>query len=207
MLESGISCIGGRVELYTSTKKATYWDLHSMRGLFPVKENIKQSNFTPTCNLFVKKSVVKRVGIFDTRLVSSGDLEFGQRVKYAGIKQGYAEKAVIYHPTRSTLQEYVKWAFRIGRGKAQLARYYPKRYKKAIYGFYSPKKYLPPAPWKFDGKIKGYKAMSLSQKCRIYILTYIKNVCLPLGVLAGIFTEFIFRKDLFCNSGSKNDKL
>jgi len=194
MSESGADYVGSRVELYNPRDNVTYWDLHSMIGVFPVKENIEQSNFTPTCNLFVGKSVIRKIGMFDPRLVSAGDFEFGQRVKDAGFKQAYAENAVIYHPTRSTFQEYVKWAFRIGRGKAQLARYYPKRYKKAISGFQNPKKYLPPAPWKFSGKIKGYKTMSLSHKSRIYLVTYIKNVCLPLGVLAGILAELISRK-------------
>ena len=193
LLEAGADYAGGNVEIFYPNDNVSYWDSKSVEGVFPVEDNIRNSNFAPACNIFVKKSVIEKVGLFDERLVMSEDVEFGQRIKEAGFKQIYTKEAIIYHPTRSTLRDYVRWAFRTGKGKVQLAKYYPEKYKKLISGFWNPKKYLPPAPWKFGKNMEGYESMTFKNKCSIYMLTYIKNVLLPLGVLVGVVSESLHR--------------
>ena len=68
------------------------------------------------------------MGLFDHRLESGGDKEFGNRVHDAGYDLHFAADATMYHPTRNSLRAHVKKDRRVGRGLCQLQRYHPDRY-------------------------------------------------------------------------------
>jgi GT2 family glycosyltransferase len=102
----------------------------NQRSGFPVERYLTCEHYAPTCALLVRREVFKHVGLFDPRLLSGGDREFGERVHDAGYEQGYAEDATVYHPARTSLKSLVKKNFRVGRGFCQKQRYYPDRYGK-----------------------------------------------------------------------------
>ncbi|WP_226480140.1 glycosyltransferase [Natrinema amylolyticum] len=95
---------------------------------FPVEQYLEHHQFTPTCCLVTRRAVFKNVGLFDHRLVSGGDKEFGNRVHEAGYDMHYAENVTMYHPTRNSIPELINKDRRVGRGLCQLQRYYPDRY-------------------------------------------------------------------------------
>ena len=95
---------------------------------FPVEGYLEQQGFAPTCCLFVRRDVFADVGLFDPRLVSGGDKEFGNRVSKAGYDLHFAENVTMYHPTRNSLSELVSKDRRVGRGLCQLQRVHPDRY-------------------------------------------------------------------------------
>ena len=95
---------------------------------FPVEGYLKSQQFAPTCCLFVRRDVFADVGLFDHRLVSGGDKEFGNRVSEAGYDGHFAADVTMYHPTRNGLRELVSKNRRVGRGLYQLQRYHPDRY-------------------------------------------------------------------------------
>lgn len=95
---------------------------------FPVEQYLERQQFAPTCCLFVRRPVFEEVGLFDPRLVSGGDKEFGNRVHDAGYETAFADDATMYHPTRNSLGSLVTKDVRVGRGHAQLQRFYPDRY-------------------------------------------------------------------------------
>ncbi|MCU4925463.1 glycosyltransferase [Halobacteria archaeon AArc-dxtr1] len=95
---------------------------------FPVQQYLERQQFAPTCCLFVRRNVFEDVGLFDHRLISGGDKEFGNRVYEAGYDLHFAEDVTMYHPTRDTVRELVKKDLRVGRGLCQLQRYHPDRY-------------------------------------------------------------------------------
>ena len=95
---------------------------------FPVEGYLEQQGFAPTCCLFVRREVFADVGLFDHRLVSGGDKEFGNRVSKAGYDLHFAENVTMYHPTRNSLSELVSKDRRVGRGLCQLQRVHPDRY-------------------------------------------------------------------------------
>ena len=70
---------------------------------FPVRGYLERQHFAPTCCLFVRRAVFADVGLFDHRLESGGDKEFGNRVRDAGYDQHYAEGVTMYHPTRDSI--------------------------------------------------------------------------------------------------------
>lgn len=97
---------------------------------FPVRQYLEHQHFAPTCCLFVRREVFEDVGLFDHRLISGGDKEFGNRVHEANYDVHFAEDVTMYHPTRNTVRELVTKDRRVGRGLCQLQRYHPDRYGK-----------------------------------------------------------------------------
>ena len=67
---------------------------------FSQKAKLEKYQFAMTANLFTFKSVIDKIGNFDSSLKSGGDREWGQRVFAAGYKQVYAEDARVAHPAR-----------------------------------------------------------------------------------------------------------
>lgn len=95
---------------------------------FPIEDFLKRHRYAPTSCLFVRRDLIEAIGPFDERLVSGGDLEFGNRVADAGYELVFAPSVRIIHPTRRTLRALIKRNLRIGRGHCQLQRYHPERY-------------------------------------------------------------------------------
>ncbi|WP_305882010.1 glycosyltransferase [Natronosalvus halobius] len=95
---------------------------------FPIQQYLEHQHFAPTCCLFVRRDVFENVGLFDHRLVSGGDKEFGNRVYDAGYDLHFADDATMYHPTRNSLRAHVKKDLRVGRGLCQLQRFHSDRF-------------------------------------------------------------------------------
>ena len=104
---------------------ASRYDYHTG---FPIEGYLEHQQFAPTCCLFVRREVFEDVGLFDHRLISGGDKEFGNRVDNAGYTQQFAADVTMYHPTRNSLNALIAKDLRVGRGLCQLQRYHPDRY-------------------------------------------------------------------------------
>ncbi len=126
MNEQDVDYLGCNVEL--TLPEDTLVGRYNQRTGFPVKDYLENEHFAPTCALLVRREVFEDVGLFDERLISGGDMEFGQRVHAAGYDQGYAEDATVYHPARTSFESLWKKNFRVGRGFCQKQRYHPDRY-------------------------------------------------------------------------------
>ncbi|WP_049986261.1 glycosyltransferase [Halobellus rufus] len=126
MNEQDVDYLGCNVEL--TLPEDTLVGRYNARTGFPVKQYLEEEHYAPTCALLIRRDVFEDVGPFDARLISGGDIEFGQRVHEAGYEQGYAEDAVVYHPARTRFKPLAKKNFRVGRGFCQKQRYYPERY-------------------------------------------------------------------------------
>jgi glycosyltransferase involved in cell wall biosynthesis len=64
------------------------------------EEYVFLHRFAATANLFVRRELFAAHGAFDSRFLSGGDREFGQRLSAAGVKICLAEDAVVSHPAR-----------------------------------------------------------------------------------------------------------
>ncbi|MFP8890035.1 glycosyltransferase [Natrialbaceae archaeon A-CW2] len=95
---------------------------------FPIEDFLEHHHYAPTSCLFVTRELLEDVGHFDKRLVSGGDLEFGNRVYDAGYDLVFAPESTVIHPTRANFRSLWRRNVRIGRGHCQLQRYYPERY-------------------------------------------------------------------------------
>lgn len=95
---------------------------------FPVETYIKTQHFAPTCCLIISRSVFADIGLFDDRLHSGGDKEFGTRAYQADYEIQFIPDITVHHPTRNAVSALVDKASRVGRGHCQLQRYHPSQF-------------------------------------------------------------------------------
>jgi glycosyltransferase involved in cell wall biosynthesis len=113
--------IGGRIDLTSrNPQKPTSAELYESVFAFP-QERFVSWGFAATANLFTTKATVARVGPFNESLMSSGDMEWGQRVRACGLAQEYADDVRVSHPSRPTLHELFRKVRRVAGGNQQLA--------------------------------------------------------------------------------------
>jgi hypothetical protein len=109
--------VAGRIVVKRSAKPTIVEDLDATR--FLRQEQYVDEAFAATANLFVRRSVFDTVGVFDDRLVSGGDQEFGARAQEAGLPIAYAPGAVVWHVARRRLVDLMSKAHRVGVGFGQ----------------------------------------------------------------------------------------
>ena len=92
------------VELYDSI---TYLDQ---------KRYVEEYKFGATANLFTSKKVFQKVGLFNDKLKSWGDKEWGNRVFSWDYTLNYADDCCVAHPARYSLNNLCKKIVRTKRG-------------------------------------------------------------------------------------------
>ncbi|GAB7021075.1 glycosyltransferase family 2 protein [Halostagnicola bangensis] len=173
--------IGCDVELTIPDGTKTLIGQYNRATAFPIESYLKHQHFVPTCALAVRRNVFADIGLFNDRLQSGGDLEFGQRVAAAGYSQVFAPNAVLYHPARTTLTEFVSKALRVGRGKEQIYRSNPEG-PIARFTMYA-KNLLPPNPIRFYNYVS--KSNSIPTLVLFYTMTYIFDLLKFVGRFSG----------------------
>jgi glycosyltransferase AglI len=155
---------------------------HKVTG-FPAKSYMFSLHFAVTAALAVRKDIFEKVGLFDERLISGGDREFGNRVYDAGYKQHFSEDIKVYHPAFSTMRQIRKKYFRVGRGLSQLYFYYPARYPEYDFSVFSPGLYLSKNPLKTGKTYSRWSTVSKKERLIFYGLLCVKKISQVLGYL------------------------
>ena len=119
--------VGGAVKI-DETKLRSLADYYEYLTAFDNEMNLKKKHYIPTANLFVQAAVFEKLGGFDERLQSGGDVEFGNRVFESGeFSMSYSENLYVFHPPRgyrSLVEKYI----RVKMGTTKLAELYPERF-------------------------------------------------------------------------------
>lgn len=91
-----------------------------------------------TCNIAYRRGVFEAVGGFDEDFPEPSweDNDLGLRAKWAGYRHSYNERAVVYHPHESSLDEYKRKCLLNGRGAAVFSRKY--LFRKPLWGIGTP---------------------------------------------------------------------
>jgi glycosyltransferase involved in cell wall biosynthesis len=153
------------------------------RSGFPIQRFISELSFAPTCCLLVRRAVFDDVGWFDDRLVSGGDLEFGNRVADSGRELHFLGEVTATHPTRSSVRALASKAARIGRGRYQLRAYYPHRYGTPLAMLLNPLTYAPPIPWRAPNAIDDWDALPRWEQFAMYLLLTVTKLARASGKL------------------------
>lgn len=171
--------LGCNVEVATDAHP-NFWERYEQSFSFPVEAYLKDKHFAPTCALAVRREVFEAVGVFDERLESGGDKEFGQRVHRAGFKQGYIGDVTAYHPARDSWDALYSKARRIGRGRAQMRAHHPEvgNYPHPL----RPINYLPPSPYRLRRRFSGGNP-SVASLVGFYLLEYVLKLTQTYGML------------------------
>ncbi len=176
LMEKEIDYVGCRVDIYPKNEPPNIWEEYNQRTGFPIKTYMEKDGFAGAGCIFVRKVVFEEIGLFDNRLKSNGDREFGNRVRDAGFKMYYNHDNVMRHPARSSLYSFYKKIVRTSTGWFNLHLLYPDRYERL--GFVRVIRCLKP-PRPLDPRFHG---LSAAKKLRLtgvkYFLHYVHAVTL-----------------------------
>ncbi len=101
-----IGLIGGRIHLfYQNPNHLSFSEIYEKHTAFQQQRYIEQYNFAATANMFTRKELFYEVGLFNEKLKSSGDKEWGERVFNSQYQLVYADNVVVQHPARHSLKE------------------------------------------------------------------------------------------------------
>jgi glycosyltransferase involved in cell wall biosynthesis len=96
--------IGGRIQItFRDSTAPSILELFEAAVSFRQDAFITHRHFAATANMFASREVFERVGLFNSRLKSVGDWEWGQRVFQNNIPQRFCDNVVVEHPARATL--------------------------------------------------------------------------------------------------------
>lgn len=126
-----VDMVGGAVRLYfldgaggpggADGVPGTGSELYEALHAFPQERYVTVERFAVTANMAVWRASLDRAGLFDARLRSGGDAEFGQRLARGGGSQRYAPAAVVRHPARASWPELAAKARRVTAGRRDKA--------------------------------------------------------------------------------------
>lgn len=121
LLKYQVSCGGGQIKYIYSKEKPNLHEKFDTLHRLNQQYYIENRRFSATANLFIYKILVIKVGMFNADLLSSGDLEFGQRVHKFRHKIIYIPDAIVKHPARKTLKANMKKSIRLAVGRKQMS--------------------------------------------------------------------------------------
>lgn len=115
--------VAGRIQLVFSggAQPATAPELYESLHEFQQAKYVDRWGWAATANVFVSAEVFGRVGRFDARLRSGGDMDWGTRLTGSGGVLRYAPAVVVDHPSRPSWPEMTRKAIRVAEGLASHA--------------------------------------------------------------------------------------
>jgi glycosyltransferase AglI len=175
--EHGWDYMGCTIELYVEGEETLGSTYDELLGGFPVERYMEERDFTVTACLSIRRAVFDVVGLFDERIISQGDGEFGKRVADAGFDQHFEPGITMYHSARSDLRAWLRKQVRIGRGAVQKRTYYPERTeeREAVHPLH-PRKFLPPRPWGFHARLIDATDPTLREVGALYAIDYLSKL-------------------------------
>jgi GT2 family glycosyltransferase len=182
MAETEADYLACAVKLFTADDEGVVAKYNRLNDLH-VQRFVEELSFAPTCCLVVRRTLLETVGGFDSRLQSGGDYEFGNRVAANGRRLHYCPDLVMFHPTRTSLGALLRKARRVGRGKTQLRRCYPDRYRSPLLGALNPGEFLPPRPSFMRRSLRSWSNLSTLEKVVFFVLSYLTSLAKAYGQL------------------------
>ncbi len=109
--------VAGRIEIFfKNPTHPTIVEIYDSITFLQQKRNVEEDKYGATANIFTLKSVIEKVGLFNSELKSGGDLEWGKRVFSHGYLVVYAEDACVAHPARYSFAQVYKKVARLSGG-------------------------------------------------------------------------------------------
>lgn len=109
--------IAGKINIFFQKPDCpTVSELYDSITFLNQEKYIREFKFGATANLFTFKDIFQKVGLFDGKLKSCGDKEWGNRVAAYGYSLHYADHCCVSHPARSSLKSLYKKIVRVETG-------------------------------------------------------------------------------------------
>lgn len=178
--------MGCAIEVYADGPESLGSKYDRLLAGFPVEQYIEEQQFTVTACLTVRQTLFDEVGLFDGRITSHGDKDFGKRVHAAGLNQHFEPSITVYHPARETTEAWLKKQFRIGRGAVQRRQYHSERAD--VPHPFHPKKFLPPRPGYFLERLTDTTDPTVGEATTLYAFDYASKLARAAG---GLYERYV----------------
>jgi glycosyltransferase involved in cell wall biosynthesis len=119
--DNNVSMVAGRIEFTFRISQPNIWEYFDAAGKLNQKSYVENAGFGATANLFLRRNLFEKYGLFLDELKSGGDYEFGRRLTKSGEKLIYSKGALIKHPARATFIEKYNKSKRIAIGQKRLS--------------------------------------------------------------------------------------
>jgi glycosyltransferase involved in cell wall biosynthesis len=183
----GFPRIAGRVDLVCSEHPSVAELVDTSR--FLRQRRFVHEGFGATANLFVRREVFDHVGLFEERLVSGGDYEFGQRASAAGFSITYEDHLVVRHPCRRTLRELIKKAYRVGYGFGQSLRMSNSPARSSVNRVVDRLLLSTGRGLEDRGKVVRKPALRLAIIAELLIINFITFLAMPIGYISALLHD------------------
>jgi glycosyltransferase involved in cell wall biosynthesis len=120
--ENNASMVAGEIEFTFKNSEPNIWEYFDAATKLNQKSYVENAGFGATANLFVRKLMFDKYGLFLSQLKSGGDYEFGRRLTQSGELLLFTEKALVYHPARSCFRSKFSKSKRIAEGQRILTK-------------------------------------------------------------------------------------
>lgn len=176
-----IKYLGCNVKI--NIKRKTIAALYNKYSDFGIKRYIEHGHFAPTCCLIVSKDLFNKFGLFDQKLISGGDNEFGNRIFKEGVKLYYSPNIKMYHPARDSIKSLIIKKFRIGRGIFRLKKIYPEDKDKFKRSIFNTKIFILNFPKVLSTSIMDWEKISFQLKITFCLFYFFIAIVSHLGYL------------------------
>lgn len=120
---NGADRVAGRIELfYQSINNLTIAEIYEKAFAFNQSKNALKG-VSVTANMIVTAATFDRVGLFNERLSSGGDIEWSLRACNLNIPIIYTSSAVVRHPARHTFFQLLRKRKRIAKGLVEFQKF------------------------------------------------------------------------------------
>lgn len=120
MIKNKADLVAGKVSFIFKNENDPY-EIYDSISNIQQKKKVSLRGEAATANLFTKKKVFEKVGLFPNNVKSGGDATWTGRASRAGHKIVYEKSAELFHPTR-TKKELLEKQYRVGYGQIPIWR-------------------------------------------------------------------------------------
>jgi glycosyltransferase involved in cell wall biosynthesis len=163
-----IDFIGGKIVLVFKQKKLTLAEIYEKVFSFRQELILQGRKHAVTANMFVRKKTFNEIGLFDSNLFSTGDVEWGSMASRQGRFIGYHDETIVYHPARHTTKQLIKKTVRTSGGQFFITKQSLRRRLIVLSGTIPPILSLK--------KIKGRNDLKISEKIQAFLVLYFLRI-------------------------------
>jgi glycosyltransferase involved in cell wall biosynthesis len=158
------SRIAGNISIIWKETRPTIAEAYNSIFAFPQQSHARAGT-SVTGNMFTYKTVFDAIGLFDEKLLSLGDLDWGKRAHAAGFVLNYVATVIVKHPARS-LAELISKEKRVGGGQGSM------RKRKKILEMLSCIRDIRPRPGLIKKIYQGGTSLSLTDQFKVFLLRH-----------------------------------
>jgi len=116
------SVVAGEIRFTYLRNNPSFWEYFDSARKLNQRSYVENSGFGATANLFVKREIFRKHGVFLDTLISGGDYEFGRRITDQNETIAFCRTAVIFHKARTNFYSILLKSSRVATGQKALEK-------------------------------------------------------------------------------------